>query len=118
MIHFDHTIMFSQDKNALMAQAGPFGIIRPWKKPSAMIDRNFDVHWGTGLMMTTPGAGSITQGKTDFIIDWGMDGSSGLLHKEHIIADSTGNTNLEDNQLIQSKDCIEPQSDNTMTLCT
>jgi hypothetical protein len=109
--------MSSQAKNTLMAQAGPFGI-RLWKKPSATTDRNFAVHWGTGSMMTTLGNGSTTLGKTDFIVKWGTDGSFGLLHKEGDVADSTSATNLEDNQLIQSKDYIEPQSDNTMTLCS
>jgi hypothetical protein len=115
--HFDHTITSSRAKNALMAQAGPFGV-RLWKKPSATTDRNFVIHWGTGSMMTTLGNGSITLGKTDFIVKWVMDGSFHLLHKEGDNTDSTGTTNLEDNQLIQSKDYIKPQSDNTMTLCS
>jgi hypothetical protein len=115
--HFNHTITSSQDKNALMAQAGSFGI-RLWKKPLAMTDRNFAVHWGIGSMMTTLGNGSIILDKINFIAKWGMDGSFGLLHKEGDVADSTGTINLEDNQLIQSKDYIEPQSINTMTLCS
>jgi hypothetical protein len=115
--HFDHTITSSQAKNAPMAQAGPFGV-RLLKKPSATTDRNFVIHWGTGSMMTTHGNGSITLGKTDCIIEWGMDGSFGLQHKEGDGADSTSATNLEDNRLIQSKDYIEPQSNNTTTSCS
>jgi hypothetical protein len=85
MTHFDHTITSSQAKNALTAQAGPFGV-RLLKKPSVMTDRNFVIHWGTGSMMMTHGNGSITLGKTDCIVKWGTDGSFGLWNKEGDVA--------------------------------
>jgi hypothetical protein len=94
-----------------------FGI-RLLKKPSATTDRISVIHWGTGLMMTTHGNGSITLGKTDCIIKWGMGGSFGLRHKEGDVADSTGATNSGDNRLIQFKDYIELQSVNTTILCS
>jgi hypothetical protein len=100
-----------------MTQAGPFGA-RLLKKPSVTTNRNFAIHWGTGSMMMTHGNGSITLDKTNCIVEWGTDGSFGLRHKEGNVADSTGTTNLEDILLIQSKDYIEPQSDNTMILCS
>jgi hypothetical protein len=94
--HCDHIITFFQAKNVPTAQAGPCGA-RLLQQPSAMTDRIFVIHWGTGLMMMTCGNGSITLGKTDCIVERGMDGSFGSRHKEGDGADSTSAINLGDN---------------------